>query len=113
MIRLLSLLLVIGCRSLPANGQNECSAPLESRTGAVPLDTLMLLTGKYRFIHVDTSQGTDRFTIPAELSLNTADTLERYYERQLRGFVRTGNRPLVGHMGMGSRSRYGQGPTSG
>jgi hypothetical protein len=98
LIRFLSLLLLISCRSIPTNSQNECSAPPQSHAGAMPLDTLMQLPGKYSFTTVATSPGLDGSPVRAQLILRAADTLERYYEQRLNGFVRAGNRPLVGQL---------------
>jgi hypothetical protein len=97
---MVGLTLIAGAchRSMPGSTQHECRATGQSQTGAVPLDTLMNLAGKYTLTTVATSAGTDQWTARAELTLRLADTLERYYERWLNRLVRTGNRPLVGQL---------------
>jgi hypothetical protein len=97
-MRFVALFLLIGCRSIPATSQSECLPPPEGDSGAVPLDALMQLAGKYRFVTVATSRGVDHSSFSGELTLRVADTLERYYERRRNSFVRAGNRPLVGHL---------------
>ena len=56
----------------------------------------MQLPGTYRVTTVDTTQRVPYSSTRGGLTLRVADTLERYYERRLRGLVRTGNRPVVG-----------------
>ena len=62
------------------------------------MDALMQLPGNYSFVTVGTSPGLDQWIVRGDLTLKVADTLERYYERRLSGFVRAGNKPLVGQL---------------
>ena len=104
LIRLLVVLPLLGCRSL-AVSHTQCAAP-QRRAAAIPLDSLMTLAGKYRFVTIATSPGMDGATATAELTLRPADTLQRYYERRITGYARGGNRPLVGELAW--RSADGQ-----
>jgi hypothetical protein len=98
LIRFLALLLLIGCRSVPLAGRSACVPSSERHSGAIAMDALMRLPGRYTFVTVATSPGLDKWTVQGELTLRAADTLERYYERRIRGIVRAGNRPLVGQL---------------
>lgn len=97
-IRFLSLILLFGCRSIPVGNGSDCTPPTEGVRGAIPLDTLVGLAGKYTLITVATSPGMDHWTTKSDLTLERSDTLQQFYEQRLSGFVRTGNRPLVGQL---------------
>ena len=106
MIRFFGLILLIGCRSVPAASERDCVPSKSGQVGAIPLDALMGLPGVYAFTAIATSPGMDRSSVASELTLVPADTLQRYYERRLRGYVRSGNRPVVG--ALNHRSSEGQ-----
>lgn len=98
MSRLVAFVLLVGCRSLPVADQVRCEAATETVSEALPLDTLLQLAGKYKFVTVATSSGLDRTPVVGDLTLEAADTLQRFYERRLSGWVRNGDRPLVGEL---------------
>jgi len=96
LIRFFGLILLIGCRSIPAASDRDCLPSKSRQVGAIQLGALMGLPGVYAFTAIATSPGMDRSSVTSELTLVSADTLQRYYERRIRGYVRSGNRPLVG-----------------
>ena len=96
--RLVAFVLLLGCRSLPIADHPTCEPPTVTASEALPLDTLLQLAGKYKFVIVATSSGLDRAPVVGDLTLEAADTLQRFYQRRLSGWVRIGDRPLVGEL---------------
>jgi hypothetical protein len=83
---------------MPVTNESGCNPPPETLRGAIPLETLVDLPGKYTLVTVGTSPGMDHWTAKGDLTLTRSDTLEQYYEQRLSGLVRAGNRPLVGQL---------------
>ena len=83
---------------MATTSQQACAPPVISTSSAIPLESLMRLRGTFRFVTVITARGYDSSPFTSELKLRAADTLERFYERQLRGLVRVGDKPLVGEL---------------
>lgn len=106
MIRFFGLILLIGCRSIPAASERDCLPSKSRQVGAIQLGALMGLPGVYGLTAIATSPGMDRSSVTSELTLVPADTLQRYYERRIGGYVRSGNRLLVG--ALKHRSSEGQ-----
>ena len=106
LIRFCGLIVLVGCHSIPAVSERDCLPPKSTQVGAIQLGALMGLRGVYGFTAIATSPGMDRSSVTSELTLVPADTLQRYYERRIRGYARSGNRPLVG--ALKHRSSEGQ-----
>jgi hypothetical protein len=96
---------LLGCRPMRTASLSECTPPQPAAVRTIPLDTLLRLDGRYRFITVAISAGLNRAPVTSDLTLVRSDTLERFYERRGSGYVRAGNRPLIGHL----TRRYGDG----
>ncbi len=89
---------LLGCRPMRTASLSECTPPQPAAARAIPLDTLLRLDGRYRFITVAISAGLNRAPVTSDLTLVRSDTRDT-------GYVRAGNRPLIGHL----TRRYGDG----
>jgi hypothetical protein len=104
-VRFLLVVALLGCQPMRTASLSECSPPLPAAAKPIPLDTLMRLDGRYRFITVAISAGLNQRPVTSELTLARSDTLEQFYEQRISGYVRAGNRPLIGNL----TRRYGDG----
>ena len=97
----LSLILLVGCRSIPATSGSLCRPPSDESVHAIPMNTLMQLEGNYILTTIATSKGVDHSPELTRLTLTRADTLDRFYDVNVRGHRRSGNRVLVGRHTLG------------
>ena len=99
--RVYAIALIVACGGLGCSPRTQpwpmdCPPSAPSGSRPVESDELESLAGRYEVILVSLSHGSRPSFWRGHLDLAATDTLQRYYIRTIRGYVRRGLRPLAG-----------------